>query len=77
MIESNKSIIDEKALDMDDKKLIKILKAYLIDLLDNCYNALISEIFNQVQSGNQAGGVVQSDQLFDKYHFFKLSSFMI
>ena len=41
MIESEKSIIDVKALDVDDRKLIKILKAYLIDLLDNCYNALI------------------------------------
>lgn len=46
MIEASKSIIDEKALDLNDRKLIKILKAYLIDLLDNCYNALIKEIFN-------------------------------
>ena len=27
MIESNKTIIDIKAMDLDDKKLIKILKA--------------------------------------------------
>ena len=77
MIESNKTIIDEKALDLNDRKLIKILKAYLIDLLDNCYNALIKEIFNQVLQGHQGDGVVQKDQMFDKYHFFKLSSFMI
>ena len=77
LIEYNITIIDEKALDLNDRKLIKILKAYLIDLLDNCYNALIKEIFNQVLQGHQGDGVVQKDQMFDKYHFFKLSSFMI
>lgn len=41
MIESSKTIIDIKAMDLDDKKLVKILKAYLIDMLDNCYNSLI------------------------------------
>ena len=48
VIESSKTIIDIKAMDLDDKKLVKILKAYLIDMLDNCYNSLIQEVFRQV-----------------------------
>lgn len=29
----------------DDKKLISIIKNYLLDMLENTYNSLINEIF--------------------------------
>lgn len=48
------------------------MKKYLIDILDNTYNALINEIFVQISKGSNNG-----IEEFDKYHFFKLSSFMI
>ena len=47
-IEGDKSIINEASLEDTDRKLIKIIKNYLIDMLDNCYNALINEIFVQI-----------------------------
>lgn len=46
-------------------------------MLDNCYNALINEIFVQIMRNQNPGGVQQKEEFFDKYHFFKLSSFMI
>ena len=49
-----------------------IIKDYLVDMLDNTYNALINEVFNQIQRADMS-----FQQEFDKYHFFKLSSFMI
>ena len=55
-----------------DRKLLEIIKNYLIDILDNTYNALINEIFVQIQKGSN-----NAIEEFDKYHFFKLSSFMI
>ena len=50
---------------------MSIVKDYLIDMLDNTYNALINEVFNQINKQQM------DQQEFDKYHFFKLSSFMI
>lgn len=47
----------------------------MIDILDNTYNPLINEIFAQIQKGVQNGS--GKDEIFDKFHFFKLSSFMI
>ena len=47
----------------------------MIDILDNTYNPLINEIFAQIQKGVQNGS--GKDEMLNKFHFFKLSSFMI
>jgi len=41
-------------------------------MLENTYNALINEVFLQIQKGAE---MAIAD--FDNYHFFKLSAFMI
>ena len=53
------------------------MKDYLIDMLDNTYNSLVSELFTQLsqREGTAFGGI--SEELFDRYHFFKLCTFMI
>jgi hypothetical protein len=44
-------------------------------MLDNTYNPLIDEIFSQISKNAQNGS--GKDEIFDKFHFFKLTSFMI
>ena len=45
VIEASSFIIDDAAKDGDDKKLLLILHDYLMDMLQNCYNTLIEELY--------------------------------
>lgn len=45
VIEASSFIIDDAAKDRDDKKLLLILHDYLMDMLQNCYNTLIEELY--------------------------------
>jgi len=47
-IEGTKTILNEGSLEDSDRKLLKIIKNYLMDMLENCYNALNNEIFVQI-----------------------------
>lgn len=71
IIEAQKSIIQIESLEQTDRNLIKAMKAYLVDILDNTYNNLVNEVFNQIINNPAA---CQEE---DKLHFFKLSAFMI
>ncbi len=44
-IEGQKQLIDEASMEDLDRKLLLIIKNYLIDILDNTYNAMINQIF--------------------------------
>ena len=68
----NDLIVNEATLEDSDRKLLVVMKNYVNDMLDNTYNALINEIFVQIQNGS-----LSDAQDFDNYHFFKFSSFMI
>lgn len=46
IIEAQKSIIQIESLEQTDRNLIKAMKAYLVDILDNTYNNLVNEVFN-------------------------------
>ena len=71
IIEAQKSLIQIDSLEQTDRDLIKTMKGYLVDMLDNTYNNLVNEIFNQIANNPAA---CQEE---DKLHFFKLSAFMI
>lgn len=72
VIGAQESLFQIDALEDSDKQLIEVIKTYLVDILDNTYNNLVNEIFNQIAS-NQAA----VDQIEDKLHFFKICAFMI
>ena len=46
----------------------------MVDILDNTYNNLVNEIFNQIRQNDGGNGLYQVE---DKLHFFKLCAFMI
>jgi len=52
------------------------MRSYLNDMLDNTYNALINEVFDQIKKAEGHNTEVASAE-FDNYHFFKFSAFMI
>ena len=60
-------------MEQSDRKLLHIVREYLDDILDNTYNALINEIFNQITRDNCGSQKLEYDQ----YHFFKLSAFIL
>lgn len=45
-------IVNEATLEDSDRKLLEIMRNYVNDMLDNTYNALINEIFVQIQNGS-------------------------
>jgi len=51
-IVTNELIVNEATLEDSDRKLLEIMKNYVNDMLDNTYNALINEIFVQIQNGS-------------------------
>jgi hypothetical protein len=65
------TIINQAALDESDRKLLKLLKTYLLDMLDSSYCPMIEQVFNEISKNSE----LLCD--FDKYHYFKISSFMI
>ena len=71
-IVTNELLVNEATLEESDRNLLKIMKDYVNDMLDNTYNPLINEVFAQIQQGS-----LQDAADFDNYHFFKFSSFMI
>lgn len=72
-IETNQMLVNEASLNDTDRDLLGIMKDYLNDMLENkIYNALINEIFAQLQGESS---LTKAD--FDNYHFFKFSCFMI
>ena len=56
-------------MDDSDQNLLKIVRDYMNDMLENTYNSLINEVFNQIKREKVAD--------FDNYHFFKFSAYMI
>lgn len=71
VVEAQKSLIQVDSLEETDRKLIKAIKAYLVDILENTFNNLVNEILSQIVNNQGAS------QIEDKLYFFKLSAFMI
>lgn len=64
-------IINESCIDDSDKSLLTLLKDYLIDILENSYCSLVEQAFCEIAK--------QSERVeeINKFHYFKLSAFMI
>ena len=50
VIGAQESLFQIDSLEDSDKQLIEVIKTYLMDILDNTYNNLVNEIFNQIAS---------------------------
>ena len=48
-IVTNELLVNEATLEESDRNLLKIMKDFANDMLDNTYNALINEVFVQIQ----------------------------
>ena len=64
-------VINEVSMMDDDRKLLGILKSYLLDLLEHSFSPLIEQIFSELTRGSE-----RIEEL-DKFHFFKISTFMV
>lgn len=73
MIEApNKAhIISDSILEDSDKKLLEVMKGYLIDLLLHAYTPLVDQVFSEISKNSE-----MVEEL-DRYHYFYLSTFMI
>jgi hypothetical protein len=71
VIEASSSIIDDAAKDESDHRLLSVLHDYLVDMLQNCYGALIEELFSQILP-TQA--LLEEN---DRYYLLKLQTFLI
>ncbi|CDW80133.1 UNKNOWN [Stylonychia lemnae] len=64
-------LVNEGALEQSDRKLLQMLRNHLTDMLQNSYCPLIEQIFNELAKSGEAV------EEFDKFHYFKLQTFMM
>ena len=65
VIHSEQQLVRDACLEVNDKKLMQILREYLNDMLDNSiYNSLVQEVSAQLKRG-------ESLAEFDNFHFFR------
>lgn len=64
-------LINDAAMDDSDKELLKILHAHLVDMIENTYNPLCEELYEQMTPSQAL--IMENDV----FHFFKLQSFVL
>lgn len=58
-------LIDDGAVDETDAKLLEIVKDYLYDVIENSYNPLMEQLFEDISKNKVA---VEEN---DSFHMFK------
>lgn len=71
LIAAQSLLINDAAMDDKDKELLAILQTHIVDLIENSYNPLCEELFEQMLP-QQA--LLEAN---DVYHFFKLQAFVL